>query len=234
MKRTAAIEVLSRTGWLSRQPEEIQHALFGASSLRSCEAGEAIYSLGDDPGGLFGLAAGQIKVLIAPALLPPTFVSIAQPGWWVGEAALISKTPRRAELTAKSRCTVLHIGNAAVEKLAAANPELWRSLAELTVSHLDHALATVATLAQKDPWIRVVATLAHTVSTSLDGASVTVPLTHDELGEMTRLSRVAVRKILLGLQSENLLQMNYGRLEISNPRRLAAKLAERANEAGKY
>jgi CRP/FNR family transcriptional regulator, cyclic AMP receptor protein len=233
MDRTAAIGVLSRIGWLSRQSKELQQSLFGASSLRVCEEGESIYSLGDEPGGLFGLAAGQIKVLIAPALLPPTFVSIAQPGWWVGEAALISKTPRRAELTAKTRCSILHIGHAAIEKLAAANPKLWRSLAEITVSHLDHALATVATLAQKDPRIRVVATLAHTVSTSLDNTGVIVPLTHDELGEMTRLSRVAVRNILLGLQNEDVIHMSYGRLTVLNPRKMVAKLDELLNEAGK-
>jgi len=234
MDRNAAIEVLSRIGWLSRQSGEIQQTLFAAATLRICEEGEVIYGLGDDPGGLFGLAAGQIKVLIAPTALPPVLVSVAQPGWWVGEAALITKTPRRAELTAKSRCCLLHIETPVIETLAAKNPGFWRILAEITVSHLDHALLNIGALAQKDPRVRVMALLSHAVSMSPDNANVSISLTHEELGEMSRLSRIAVRKILLDLRAENLLQMNYGRLTVSNPRRLSAKLAELSNSETEF
>lgn len=229
MERSSAIELITRVGWLSRQRKAVQDALLAAAHYRSYEAGEVVYGLGDDPGGLFGLAQGELSVLIAPMALPPTFVHIAQPGWWVGEAALITRTPRRAGLAARSKSWLFLIDRSSVEKLAAADPRLWRNLAEITVSHLDHALVMVAALAQKKPRLRVLAILAYIASTAGHQSDVTVSLTHEELGEMTRLTRNAVRKILLDLQSEGLLRTRYGRLFFPRPLRLQEKLAEMAN-----
>ena len=229
MERSSAIEFITRVGWLSRQHKALQNKLLAEAHYRSYEAGEVIYGLGDDPGGLFGLAHGELNVLIAPVALPPTFVHIAQPGWWVGEAALISRTPRRAGLAARRKSWLFLIDRSSVEKLATADPRLWRNLAEITVSHIDHALVLVAALSQKEPRLRVLAILAYIASTAGHQGEVTVSLTHEELGEMTRLTRNAVRKILLDLQNEGLLRTRYGRLIFPRPLRLQEKLAEAAD-----
>ena len=61
-----AEQVLSRQGWLARQPKAFQRLVFAESQLQQFESGASIYFQGDPPGGLYGLAAGAFGISIAP------------------------------------------------------------------------------------------------------------------------------------------------------------------------
>lgn len=230
MDRSSAVEIITRTGWLSRQTKKTQEILLDAAELRHYEKGEYVYRLGEDSDGVYSLIDGELDVIVAPNEMPPLFVHVAQPGWWVGEAALITGTERRAGLMARTSSWLFRIKKADVEKLAATNPLLWRSLAEITVSHLDHALTLLVALSQKDPLTRVNAVLVYIASSSGLEQNVTVSLTHDQLGEMCRLGRHAVRKVLLSLQEEGLLEMGYGQITFPNPSLLKNNLNRLAAE----
>ena len=85
MTPSEAAGVLARRGWLSRQPKDFRDRFLAAAEFQTAAAGASIYALGDPPGGLYGLAAGYIDVLIAPGPLPPMLAHVAGPGWWIGD-----------------------------------------------------------------------------------------------------------------------------------------------------
>jgi CRP/FNR family transcriptional regulator, cyclic AMP receptor protein len=91
---------MRKFGWLARRPRVFQDQVLGLAELRYFPAGATIYNIGDAAPDIWGLVDGELSVFLTPEAAAPFLVHIAKPGWWVGDTALISKTPRRAELVA--------------------------------------------------------------------------------------------------------------------------------------
>ena len=49
--------------------------------LRRYQPGETIFSVGDPPGGIFGLTSGALEISIAPEKQGPYLVHFAGPGF---------------------------------------------------------------------------------------------------------------------------------------------------------
>ncbi len=64
--RAQAHEVVSREGWLSFTPEPFRRVVLDRCKLQEFKAGSTIYSVGDPPAGMFGLARGSFALSIAP------------------------------------------------------------------------------------------------------------------------------------------------------------------------
>jgi CRP-like cAMP-binding protein len=233
MQLEDAKRIVLRSGWLSRQPPGFQASVIEAAELGFFPAGTDVYSLGDAPHDLWGLVKGALVVLIAPEAVAPTLVHIATPGWWVGDTALINNTPRRVGLTAREDTWMLRLSIRSIERLAAGDPEVWRRIAQITVGHLDHALSIVAGLTLRDSHARVAMTIRRLADLdgTLGGGPATVRVSQDELGEMTRLSRNAVARILGDLETEGLLHRRYGRVEIADIGALRRYVKTRAKKA---
>ena len=207
-----------RVGWLSRQPTDFQTRVMEAAELAFFTAGTDVYSLGDAPRDLWGLVKGELSVLIAPEAVAPTLVHVATPGWWVGDTALINNTPRRVGLTAREDTWMLRLSIRAIDQLASEDQQVWRRIAQITVGHLDHALSVISGLTLRDSHARVAMTIRRLADLdgSLGSGPAIVRVSQDELGEMTRLTRNAVARILVDLQALGLLRRRYGRLEIKD------------------
>lgn len=68
------------SGWLADQDEVFQDLWLDACELRRVAKGNRLYSLGDPPGGIYGLAEGFADIFLAASPLPPFLVHIARPG----------------------------------------------------------------------------------------------------------------------------------------------------------
>ena len=55
MDKHAAFEIAVRKGWLSQTPDSFQHAVLERCLLERFETGTPIYSIGDEPGGMYGM-----------------------------------------------------------------------------------------------------------------------------------------------------------------------------------
>ncbi len=214
--------IMAGAGWLSGQPTSFRSRVVTLSRLRHYRAGQQICGIGDPPGDLFGLVDGELSVMISPEESAPILVHVATPGWWIGEAALMTDTPRRVTMTARRPSTLLALSPTAVRQLAGEDPETWRRLACITVGHLDHALSVIATLTATDPRIRVAVALRRAVR--LTGGAPTAAIIHvsqDELGELARLTRNALRPVLVELEGLGLIRRGYRRIEIPDTAALA-------------
>jgi CRP/FNR family cyclic AMP-dependent transcriptional regulator len=219
-----ALKILRAVGWLSRQPEELANAVLAAGEVVSVARGDRFYSLDDPTGGLFGIVSGYVEVLIAPGPLPPMLVHIGGPGWWVGEAALITRTRRRAELRARTNVLAVHVSAANIEAIAAADPNTWRRLAEISVAHLDDALSLAACLGTKDYERRLLLTLLRLAGPMAESSTtVSLPIGQSELGEIAGLSRNSIGRLLRRFRQAGTVEIMYGQIVI-HPERLKAAL----------
>lgn len=217
--------VAAGSGWLSRQQAEFRDRLLGDAKLRHYPDRSTVTSLGDDPGGLTCVVGGFLDVLIAPGPFPPTLVYIARPGWWVGEAAAITGTTRRAGLIARTDTWLLQFPAEAIRRLASEYPGTWRHLAEITVSHLDNALLLAASLSSPDLRLRLAATIWRLTGPGQMSDPVTeLPLTREEIGEIAGLSRNTAGRLLAGMARDGLVEARYGRLVVTDPDGLQALL----------
>lgn len=213
MDLNAACDVLTGTGWLAGVPQDIRTALLEGAELRAVPAGATIYGLEDPPDGIYGLADGFLDVLISRADDMTMLVHIARPGWWVGEAALVTNTTRRADLSARTDCVVVYLDPKRVKKVASRNPLLWRYLASLTVLHLDTALGLSAALGTTDVEMKVRATLSRIADP--EDPTLRIPIGRADIAEMCGLSRNSVGPVLKKLAGLGLIDVGYGWIKIA-------------------
>lgn len=198
---------LSRVGWAAGLPDSLRQELFAACELRLLPAGAHVFGLDGPTGGVWGLGAGYANILIGAGPFPPVLAFIAQPGWWAGEAALLTGTRRRAEIVARTDAKLLYLSPARQAELEKRHPDIWRHLARITVEHLDNALLLAATLGRGDPRSKVLATLIRLAGPyqAVD-AETAFPCSQQDLAELTALSRNSVGPALRDLEREGLVR----------------------------
>jgi CRP-like cAMP-binding protein len=207
-KLTEARRRISDVGWLSRQPLEFREALLDRCVLRTYAPGESLFGLDDPPGGVYGVAEGFVDAIIASSVGPPFLAFIGSAGWWVGEAAAITRTHHRAELRTRSATQAFHLSLTKFQELTAADPRAFRSFSELTITHMDNAFMLASTLAATDTGSRIVATLYRLAGSFREiSDQFELPCKQSEIAEMAGLSRNSAGPVLRRLATEGLIQV---------------------------
>ncbi|WP_134680150.1 Crp/Fnr family transcriptional regulator [Paracoccus ravus] len=214
--------VFHRRGWLAAQPEEFRKAWLNLAEFSELSVGELLFSLGGPPGGVYGIAEGYADVLIASGYITPALAHIARPGWWVGEATALTGSPRRVEIRARTDLKVCCVSLQGIESLEAQFPRLWRTLAQLTVLHLDNALMYASAVTKGDARTKILSTLIRLAGPEMTSdAVISVPCTQQELGEMAGLHRNSAGPVLRSLERDGLIaRVTYSQIAY-NPVRLA-------------
>jgi CRP/FNR family transcriptional regulator, cyclic AMP receptor protein len=126
LELSAARELVSRYGWLNQVPSQFREKVLDRCLIDEFETGAVIYSVGDPPGGMYGLASGRFGVSIASGERGPYIVHFAAPGTWFGELPAFTGQPRRLGLVAATDSTVLHLPLAAIREIVGRDPGAWR------------------------------------------------------------------------------------------------------------
>lgn len=216
MLREKADLTMREHGWLSGQPRAFQDQVLALCELRHFSEGSTVYRIGDVAHEIWGLVDGELSVFSAPESSAPILIHVAKPGWWVGDAALISQTPRRAELSVRQDSWMVRLSKRSIDQLARSDPETWRRLALISIGHLDHALSIIAGLTDRDSHARVAIALRRLANLKHEGTStsITVNVSQAELGEMVNLTRNALAPILKELASLGLIRHRYRMIEV--------------------
>lgn len=214
-----SFEALRKTGWLSFQPVSFQNEVRRHGRLRRHARGATIMSIGDPPGGLFGLAEGALAVFIAPGDTGPHFAHLASPGCWFGEGGFFTGGPRRLTLEATVDSTVLHLPLDAMERLAAADPENMRRFGCIALHNIDLCLQAIDTLLIADPKRRIAATLLRCLAES-DAPRITMSQT--ALGRSANASRKVVNRTLGELAERGMVEPGYAEIAVRDVAALSA------------
>jgi len=230
LELSVAREVVSRQGWLSHVPSPFREKVLDRCLIDEFHAGAVIYSVGDPPGGMYGLASGRYGVSIAPGERGPYVVHFATPGTWFGELPAFTGLPRRLGLIAAKDSTVLHLPLAAIREIVGRDPGAWQFFAFVMIGHLETSLGAADDLLIRDYKKRFVAVLLRVggcrKTTPPDAAPADIDVSQDDLAAMANMARTTVNAVLRGLENSGYVDVSYRNVRILAPDALRTMLEE--------
>ena len=214
--------VLARVGWLSRQPSELQVIFAKIGRWRRFVPAEVIYLAGDEPDGLYGLGEGGLEVSFPLVGEEPVAIHRAEPGFWIGEAAILSGQKRMISLTAVTECRVFFVPAPKVRRVIDDDPHHLTSICELTFMNQTAAVSLLAEALSLSPRARVARLLLR-----LADDSASVQGSQEELGRVLGMTRSSIRRAVSNLTEIGAIRSGYGRITIMD----AALLGRLTTEA---
>jgi CRP-like cAMP-binding protein len=216
-----ARKIVVAHGWLSLTPRGFQAAVLDRCRLQAFKAGQSVYAVGDLPGGMYGLVSGGLAISIAPGERGPYFGHLARPGTWFGEAAAVTRQPRRVGLTATRDAELLYLPVEKFDEIVAKDPNAWRLFALVTLGHLDMAIGACDDLMLRDHVKRCVAVLLRLAGCRHNSLKPSAPaeidLSQDDIATLANVARTTAGAVLRSLEKAGHIRRTYRRVEILAP-----------------
>lgn len=224
MSRPTELDALRAHGWLSETGEAFRNAVLDRCVLKRVGRAETLYRAGDEAGGLYGLIDGAFGVMVAPGQRAPFLGILARPGFWIGEASVITRGPRAIGIVASRDSVVAHLPLGQWDAIVHADAQAWRWLAYLTLRNELFALAVIDALRMRRSEDRLAAILA-ILAMGPDGErkgrpatssvlALPIDISQDDLASMANLSRSSAGRILDGLEARGLISRSYRAVNI--------------------
>jgi CRP-like cAMP-binding protein len=224
--RRADVEVLTNRGWLSRTPAVFQREIIDLCTLRSVARGQPVFVAGHGESDVFGVVSGHLDILSRFSASDGHVSHITHPGFWFGFSPLLTGTPLRVTVIARTDALLAVVPAKRLQRLLKIHPEWWRYLAVAIGEYGDITANATSDLMIPENERRVVAVLLRLCDCrfpSTDGSPPReIPLTQAELAAMSNVSRNTLGTILRKLQDGGLISIGYGRIRPLQPGRLRA------------
>ena len=202
---------LDSVGWLADQPEDFRAAVVATARWRTVETGEFLYQAGDPADGMYGLAEGSLEVTFPLVADEPVAVYRAEVGFWIGDNAEFSQTPRLVSVAAARPSRVLHWPGWAARALLTAEPRHWLSLYRLSAKNVALALETLSEALALTVRARVCRRLLVLADETGD-----VAITQTELAKLIGVTRGTLQRCLNDLASRGAVETRYGKIAITD------------------
>lgn len=206
---------LGEVGWLSRQPAEFQAAIARLSRWREFQARDVIYLAGDEPDGLYGLAQGALEISFPLVGEEEVVLHRAEPGFWIGEAAILAHQARFVTLVAASAARVLFLPRVELQRMIEADPRHLRAFHEQSVSNQVLLVTLLAEVLSLTPRARVARLLLRLADR--DGV---VEANQEDLARLLGMTRSSIRRGVGSLVDKGIVSSGYRRLVIEDRVRL--------------
>jgi len=210
-KPAARLGTLNKTGWLSDQPQDLRNWIARNGRWLRYTPRETLYLAGDTPDGLYGLANGTLELSFPLPGSDPVVFHRAEPGFWIGEAAILSSEPRMVTVTAASECLVFFVPAAKLTALLEAEPHHWRSFYDQSNRNLKTALMLLSETLSLTPRARLARLLLRIADPRGE-----VTGSQQELGQLVGMPRSTLRRALASLVKTGVVKSGYGRLVVAD------------------
>lgn len=208
----ARIAPLDQIGWLAREPQAFREWVVEAGRWRVYEAGQAIYSAGDESDGVYGLGSGCLEITLPLIGDEPVFLHLAEIGFWIGDTAELAEVPRVVSLAAASRCRTLFLPSRDIQAILVARPEFWRSFYRLGAINVSATAKYYAEALSLTVRARVCRHLLR-----LSEAPQVVEATQDDLARLVGVARGTLRRCLMELAELKAIDVSYRKLRVLDP-----------------
>lgn len=228
-RKTVDIAPLDRLGWLASQPETLRDWVASVGIWRDYRPGQVIYMAEDPADGLYGLARGALDISSPDAGDEQVALSRAEPGFWIGDAALLSNTPRLVTVTAMTEARLLFLPGPAVLRLLHENPEMWPCFYMLSNINLAVALELLAEALSCPPRVRI----ARNILRLSDADDTAVLASQADIARLAGVTRATMQRGLADLVRAGAVETGYRALQVRDRSalRAAARMANRSGSA---
>ena len=124
--RASTLAVLTASAWFRSLPEPLQQWLQAHLRERHLAPGERLFSRGDAPDGLYGLAEGLVRFTGVNEAGQEAILVVLNPPHWFGEIALFDDEPRTHDAWAESAVTLWQAPQPAPWGRLRANRHAWQ------------------------------------------------------------------------------------------------------------
>ncbi|MEI5996138.1 Crp/Fnr family transcriptional regulator [Paraburkholderia bengalensis] len=215
---------LESTPWFRGLPVELQDYLTSHATLLRLEKGQVLYRRGDRSYGLYAVLEGALSIGTVGVDGRESLVAVLGPTAWIGEISLFDGLPRPHDVIAVSRAFCLHVPEAALQSLLDATPRYWRDFALLMAQRLRISFKSTESLTLQPAAQRVASRLL-LIAEGYDGLNAvrsTIRLSQDSLASMVSLSRQTTNQLLKSLESQQIVSLKFGEIQILDIERLRA------------
>ena len=212
--------------WFGGIPAPHRALLLGQLRQRQTHAGERIYAFGAPPDGLYVVLDGEVRLVSYPRVGKQVLHLVLTPPSWFGEVSVLDDGPRPNEAISVGTATLGHLALADFQKLAAAAPGLYRDLGILSCRHQRSSLKYMGLMMSQTPPARIALLLLRSPRTPAPRGRPTLHMSQEDLAGMVGVSRQSVNKTLQRLQAMRVIELQYGRIIVTDEPRLA-QVAER-------
>jgi CRP/FNR family transcriptional regulator len=209
-------QALLTRGWLTTQSTDFSNALLEVAQRREFQAGQTIFSEGDEIDGLDGLASGSLGLYSAPSENPEVLIHVAMPGEWGGGGPL----KRISTLVARSDVTIASVSRKSLRDMEAEFSDLRLRLETKASIYIDFFRVLYADNSGKDIDARIRAAIRRLLGEPFVPGferlcdPVDIPVTRDEIAELAGLSRNAVGPTLRELQRSGAISLGYRKVTV--------------------
>jgi CRP-like cAMP-binding protein len=203
------IAPLDGVGWLAQQPSEFRNWAACCGRWREYAAGQFVYHAGDPADGLYGLAAGGLEITFPLIAEEPVTIHRAEIGFWIGDNAELSETPRVVSLRAAGPTRLLNLPAPAIRALLEDHPEHWREFYRLSATNVALALTLLSEALTLTVRARVCRRLLR-LAVGAQEASIT----QQDLGRIVGAPRTTLRRCLADLAERGAIRLRYRRVQI--------------------
>jgi CRP-like cAMP-binding protein len=202
---------LRRNRWFARRTPALQERLCAEGQVIRLAPGQWVYSEGDPDTGLCAVLEGALRLEVAVDAERDVLIGLAQPVSILGQSRRRGGGPRIVTTRAQGPATILAISDAALDRIAAAHPDVWKDVSELVYEQLDAIVHLAAQLLVLKPRARVAARLLQL------GGEGQVQARQTDLAEMCGITRKAVNDHLAALEQAGLIERAYGAVRLLSP-----------------
>jgi CRP-like cAMP-binding protein len=217
----AALATLGERGWLATQTPAFQAWIAANGQWRNYSAGQILYAAGDEPDGLYGLGEGALEITLPLVSDEPVTIHRAEPGYWIGESAVLARTSRLVSLAAATDARVFRVPAVRVRSLVARQPEYWGAFFELSHLNVSLSVTVLAEVLALSPRARLARMLLR-----LAGADGRVVVRQDELARLIGMTRSSLQRAMQGLTESGAVTSGYGCVVVRDRCALEAITAE--------
>lgn len=211
------VELLRRIGWLSSQPSAFQQALLDAGDWRQVKPGTTINRGGDENGGVWGIASGQMNMTSVLGTSSSPVADIQLPGSWGGFGPIFRR-PRGADATARLPSLILFVPQLRLERVLNNHPVWWRAMGELAAGTAFRYGGSLGDTLIRDTRERCAALLLRLGDCRRRdnelGLPVTIICSQDEFAALANLSRQGAGIVLRQLADAGMISLGYRAINI--------------------
>lgn len=205
----ACLAILRGNGWFARLAPSLQERLVAAGRATELARGQWVYGQGDERTGLCAILEGALRIEVALDADRDVLIGMAAAPVVFGQSRRRGGGPRIVTLRAGVPSRVLMIPDEALERVADAEPGVWRAVNELVYAQLEESTRLAARLLDQRPEARIAMRL-------LQSPDPQLAIAQADLAEMTGLSRKTVNAHLAAFQHAGWITRGYRTITIAD------------------
>jgi CRP/FNR family transcriptional regulator len=198
-------------------------ALKAFDAIRSSSVypeGAVLFMEKQDSRGVFVLCEGQVKLSISSSEGKTMILRLAKPGEILGLTAAFAGTPYEVTAETLRPCQVAFIRRDDFMRFVSQHPEIYHAMVKQLATFYDDACGQLRTVglsaSATERLARLLLDWSQGAEQTKIGARITLPLTHEEIGEFIGSSRETVTRTFSDFKSRHLIALKGSTVTIPN------------------